>query len=253
MSTHLAHFDRTRVLLGDAAFARLRGAHVVVVGYGAVGSFAAESLVRSGLGYLRLIDADTYELSNINRQLGANQATIGMAKVEVGRAQLELLGPLGVESQICFADASNYQELLGVFADGHPPDLVIDAIDSLDAKAGLIAYCLAHGLKIISSMGAARKRRPELICVADLWRTEQCPLARELRKRLRKMGVTGPLDCVYSREQAIADTQISLDDDQASQNKRPSLGSLVTVTGVFGLRLGSLAIDFLVQAPEIED
>lgn len=249
MDEALDSFTRSRQLLGEVAFERLRSAHVVLVGYGAVGSFAAEALARSGLGYLRLIDADSYEASNINRQLGANRTTIGRPKVEVGRARLESFGPIAIETRVSFADANNYAVLLAPFADGRSVDLVIDAIDSLDAKAGLIAYCLSHDLKIISSMGAARKRRPELICVSDIWRTEQCPLARALRKRLRKMGVSGRVDCVYSREQALSGTPPkSLGEPSDLRSLRPSLGSLITVTGSFGLRLAALALDTLVQA-----
>ncbi|MCL2326793.1 MAG: tRNA threonylcarbamoyladenosine dehydratase, partial [Proteobacteria bacterium] len=224
-------------------------ARVVVVGYGAVGGFAVEALVRSGVGHIRIMDADCFEASNVNRQIGALASTLGCRKVEAGRERLLAINPvLDVEAVNIFVDETSYGRVTGAFSDGVLPDLVIDAIDTLEAKAGLLAHCVRAGVPVLSSMGAARKRDMSAIRVGDISKTAVCPLARCLRKRLRALGVERGVRCVYSVEEAAEETHFSRchgEEPPAGSIQRPALGSLVTVTGAFGLRLASEAIAHL--------
>ena len=240
-------FSRVRLLLGDEGLRALSDAHVVVAGYGAVGSFAAEALVRSGVGHVRLIDADVYEASNVNRQLGATVSNIGKTKVEVGRGHLRDLNPdIDVECENMLIGEETLDVVARPFAsDGVRPCFVIDAIDTIDAKVALLAYCHAHQIGVISSMGAARKMRPDLIRCGDVSQTEICPLAREVRKRLRRLGIERGICCVYSVERAAESTHAVRSADSESVVRRPRLGSLVTVTGAFGLRMAAECIDRL--------
>ena len=240
-------YARVQILLGEQAFARLREAHVVVVGYGAVGSFAAEALVRSGVGHIRIIDADVYDESNINRQLGAQQNTVGRVKVSVGGEHLRGLDPeLDLESVESYVDESTLECVTRPFElDGVLPEIVIDAIDTIDAKLSLLIHCYRCGIKVISSMGAARKVCPELIRYGDISQTEVCPLAREVRKRLRRAGIERGISCVYSLERVVGSTHGTRDLNGSGVVHRPQLGSLVTVTGSFGLRLASESIRML--------
>jgi len=242
-------FSRTRILLGEEAFGRLASARVVVVGYGAVGGFAAEGLVRSGVGHLRIMDADCFEASNMNRQIGALTSTLGCKKVEAGRERLLAINPaLEVEAVDIFVDETSYARVTGAFSDGVLPDLVIDAIDTLEAKAGLLAHCVRAGVPVMSSMGAARKRDISAIRVGDISKTAVCPLARCLRKRLRELGIERGVKCIYSIEEAAEETHFSRcrgEEPATGRILRPALGSLVTVTGAFGLRLASEAIALL--------
>ena len=242
-------FSRVHVLIGEEKLRMLSDTHVVVAGYGAVGSFATEALVRSGIGHIRLIDADKYEDTNINRQLGATTATIGQTKVEVGQAHLRLLNPaLDIEYHAGLIGADNLEIISAAFkSDQKRPDVVIDAIDTIDAKIALLAWCHAQGIKVFSSMGAARKLCPELIRSGDISRTEVCPLAREVRKRLRRLGIEQGIHCVYSIERAVSSTHTASNPESESVIKRPQLGSLITVTGSFGLRIASDCIQWIMD------
>ena len=132
-------------------------------------------------------------------------------------------------------------------SDGHVPDVVIDAIDTIDAKVMLLIHCYEHKIPVLSSMGAARKTHPELIRFGDISETEICPLAREVRKRLRKAGINSGISCVYSLERVVESSHATRDPSASSVVRRPQLGSLVTVTGSFGLRLASECMDLIVN------
>ena len=242
-------YSRVIGLIGECQFQTLLNAHVVVAGYGAVGSFAAEALVRSGIRHIRLIDADCYEDSNINRQLGATTKTIGRQKVVVGQEHLRELNPqLDIEYCAELIGADNLGIVGNAFqSDGQKPDVVIDAIDTIDAKVSLLAYCRTQGIEVFSSMGAARKMHPEWIRSGDISQTEVCPLAREVRKRLRKLGIEQGIHCVYSLERAIERSHAASNPDSQSVIRRPQLGSLITVTGAFGLRLASECIHWILN------
>ena len=227
--------ERVTALMGSPSVERLRNARGVVVGYGAVGSFCTEALVRSGVGHIRIIDADVYSLPDCNRQLGAESGTIGQPKVEVGARHLRAVAPdAEIEAVRSFVGDGSLDIVFGSFPGGMP-DFIVDAIDSIDSKVALLRACVERGVRVYSSMGAARKDDPALVRVADIAETNVCPLAREVRRRLRKCGIERGIRCVYSIQEAA-----KLPAHEGSG--RPALGSIVTVTGVFGLTLASEAI-----------
>lgn len=214
--------QRLRALIGGAAVEKLRAATVMVVGVGAVGSFAAEALARSGVGHLILIDFDRVEMSNINRQLFAVTSTVGMPKVAAAAARIRDINP-----DICL-------DAMDLRFDGETdidvaPDFVIDAIDMVDSKIALYKWCAARQIPFIASMGAARKHDISKIRIDNISRTSVCPLAARVRKIVRTDGISD-FPAVFSVEPACA-----LGDGDA-------LGSIVTVTGTFGLMLAGFVI-----------
>ena len=238
-------FTRSRILLGDDGIRRLAEARVLVVGLGAVGSYATEALARSGIGNLLLIDGDNVAESNCNRQLYALSSTIGKPKADVALARVLDINPdCRAESRALFVNGENVGEVLA-----WKPDIVVDAIDSLDAKVELLAACVSAGIPVFSSMGAARKRNPSLISVADISKTSVCPLASAVRQRLRKMGVKTGITCVFSTEPAFPqkDTPAENDPNSLLSGKRPPLGSLPAITGIFGLNLAHAAMESLLE------
>ncbi|MBQ1266917.1 MAG: tRNA threonylcarbamoyladenosine dehydratase [Proteobacteria bacterium] len=240
-------FLRVETLVGENGLAAFRKAHVVIVGYGAVGSACTAALVRSGIGHVRIIDADVYDVSNINRQFGASHRTIGHSKVDVGKAELlDLVPDLDIETVQRFIREGEMEDVFAAFADGVAPQIVVDAIDSVDAKTALLSACVQNGTRVYSSMGAARKRHPEMIRFDDISKTSVCPLAREIRRRLRLADIHEGVACVFSVEDAAKPTKPSPD-------KRPVLGSLMTVTAAFGLRLASEILNDILESRVVCD
>lgn len=243
-------FARTKLLLGDEGMARLRKARVLVVGLGAVGSYAVEGLARAGVGRLRIADFDVLRRSNINRQLYALESTLGRAKTDVAAERIRDIHP-DCRVEVCrvFADDSTLPELL----EG-PPDVVIDAIDSVSPKVRLLAAAARSGAFVVSCMGAATRTDPLQIRTGDLKKTKACPLARFVRKRLRAQGIEQGIHCVYSIEPART-TDVSgprewSEDDLLRRGRpRAPLGSLSVLTGMFGLIAANEAIRFLVRDP----
>jgi tRNA A37 threonylcarbamoyladenosine dehydratase len=233
-------FSRTRLLLGDAQFARLSAARIAVFGLGAVGSYAVEALARAGVGFLRLVDFDTVRETNINRQLLALESTIGRAKVDVARERVAQINPAcTVDGRITFVDDRTVARLL---ADNL--DIAIDAIDSLRPKVILIRTAVSAGVPIISSMGAASRQDPFRITVDDIDESNHCPLARRVRKLLHRQGIHTGVRCVYSDEppnaEAIAPSA-EPDTFQRGRLRRP-VGSLSYITGMFGLHAAREAV-----------
>ncbi|MDR3207809.1 MAG: tRNA threonylcarbamoyladenosine dehydratase, partial [Oscillospiraceae bacterium] len=191
-------FSRTELLLGREAMDRLQAATVAVFGIGGVGAYTAEALARSGVGGLALIDDDKICLTNVNRQLIATTKTVGRAKIEVMAERIREINPHAkVELISCFYNTDT--------ADG--VDLtrfsyVVDAIDTVSCKLLLVERAKAAGVPVISCMGAGNKLDPTRLEVADLAKTDFCPLARVMRKELRKRGILH-LKVVYSREPAL--------------------------------------------------
>jgi len=241
----MERFIRTRRLLGEERFTLLQSRLVTVVGLGAVGGYVVEGLVRAGISRLRIIDYDIVQASNLNRQILALETTIGRAKAEVARERiLAINSRCQVEALPIFAG----EETLGQILEPRP-DLLIDAIDSLNPKTQLLHGAYAAGIPIISSMGAALRTDPTLIRVGDLFATSNCPLARHLRKRLRRRGVGEGISTVYSLEKIDFDYQLPEEEDLADTGpyadrgrKRNVLGSLPTITGIFGLLIANQAI-----------
>ena len=242
MSEAAERFSRTRLLLGDAGLARLRDAHVAVIGLGAVGSYAVEGLARAGVGHLRLVDFDCVSPSNINRQLYALESTLGQPKHELAaRRVLDINPSCDVETLPLFVNRDTVAQVLAP-----PVQFVVDAIDSLNAKAGLLEACVRAGLPVFSSMGAARRLDPAFIRVADLGQTTVCPLARFVRKRLHKRGIREGVRCVFSIEPVPDESvgepegEILLEGERPREppgRERRPMGSLSCVTGIMGLTL----------------
>ncbi|HQQ04464.1 MAG TPA: tRNA threonylcarbamoyladenosine dehydratase [Kiritimatiellia bacterium] len=231
-------FSRVELLLGEEGFARLQASFVVVAGMGSVGSFAVESLARTGVGHLRLVDFDVVNRSNINRQLYALEATIGRKKVEIARERVMQINPAcHVEALELFIDDTNVSRVLA-----NKPAVVIDAIDSVNPKATLLAAAVEAGIPVVSAMGAATRTDPSCIHVADIHKTHGCPLARMIRKRLGKRGIKHGIRCIYSTEKTSDDHRLDADDPGTDSErtvdrgrKRDVLGSICSIPGIFGL------------------
>lgn len=190
-------YDRTERLLGADAVAKLARAHVVVLGVGGVGSWAAEALARAGIGELTLVDFDRIAPSNLNRQVHALTSTIGRLKVEVMAERLAQINPaLTIHTH---AERLLPEALPDYLADG---DFTIDCIDDVQAKVALALWHLEHGKCIVSSMGTGNKLGTHPFKIADISKTSVCPLARAVRLRLRKAGVSKGLPVLYSEEPA---------------------------------------------------
>ena len=231
---------RTRLLLGGNAVDRLAAKHVLVVGLGGVGAYAAEMLARAGVGRFTLVDADEVKPSNINRQLIATHSTIGQAKCELVQKRLADIHPdCRTNTLPLFVEEANLAEL---FALG-PFDFVVDAIDSIAPKTALITYCLQHQVRIISSMGAGGRLDPGSIRVDDISKTYECALARTIRTRLRKNGIHKGLPVVFSSEPVVRSSIIRVDDER---NKCSTLGTISYLPAVFGCHLAAYTLKQLI-------
>ncbi len=220
-------FKRITALLGDAAIEKLQKSTVMVVGCGAVGSFAIEALARSGVGHIVVVDFDVVEESNINRQIFALTSTIGQPKVDVAAARIRDINPdADVVAINAFFDEKTEMDV--------QPDFVIDAIDTVESKIALYKWCVARNIPFAASMGAALKSNPEQIRVGCISKTTVCPLAARVRKMVRETGLPD-FPVVYSTEEP----------DKAAATPGRVFGSIITVTGAFGLRLADIAIKYL--------
>ena len=246
---HNDKFARIRLLIGQKRLERLHHSKVTVIGLGAVGAQAVEALARAGVGAFRLVDFDIIRPSNINRHIWATEATLGLSKSTVALERLKLINPLiKVEALEIFSA----QETLDKIFD-NKPDLVLDAIDSLNPKIQTLAGCYQRGLLVVSSMGAATRTDPSKIKVADLFDTKVCPLAARIRHRLKDLNVGRGITCVYSDEQqnVHALSQEATKDAGEYPRGRPrrTLGSLPPITGIFGLIMANIAIEKLCGLP----
>ncbi len=258
MSTH-RRFDRTARLFGDAGLARLANSTVTVFGVGGVGSFAAEALVRTGVGRVILVDYDRICVTNVNRQLHAMKGTLGKPKVEVMAERLRLINPDAViEARAEFYGPETSARLLVP-----EPDVAIDAIDNIAAKMHLIATCMRDKLRLVSAMGAAARLDPTQVRVADLSATRVDPFARALRHNLRKkygFDFTKPvgISAVYSEEPPLPPHELAYDDGafrcvcpggangvNDCEHKHRVEGSSAFVPSVFGMTLASVAVKLL--------
>ncbi|MCG8617517.1 MAG: tRNA threonylcarbamoyladenosine dehydratase [Desulfobacterales bacterium] len=240
-------FARIEQLLGQAAVEKIKQARVAVFGLGAVGSFATEALARSGVGYLRLVDFDRVDASNINRQLYALNSTIDVEKAEVAKARVRDINPaceLDVHS--AFVNAESLTELLS-------PDLdvVVDAIDGLNSKVNLILGAKEMGLNLVSSMGAGGRTDPSMIRTGDLFKSKNCPLARLVRQRLRRRGLEKGVHSVYSIEKPL-NKQPYKEEDAGDAHEglgraRAPIGTVAWVPGCFGLTLASEAVKLITE------
>ena len=192
--------QRTELLLGEDKMARLQSAHVLVVGLGGVGAYAAEMICRAGVGRMTIVDADTVQITNLNRQLPAMHSTLGMFKADVLEARFKDINPdLELKVLPVFLKDENIPDLL----DADEYDFIVDAIDTLSPKCYLIYHALQRRIKIVSSMGAGAKSDITQVRFADLWDTYHCGLSKAVRKRLQKMGVKRKVPVVFSTELSL--------------------------------------------------
>lgn len=230
----MEQFSRTELLLGAENMERLQQSHVAVFGIGGVGGYVCEALVRSGIGEFDLIDSDTVALSNLNRQIIATHKTVGLPKVEVMKARMEEINPqVKVCTHQCFFLPENADSF-----DFSKYDYVVDCIDTVTAKIELILRCQAEGVPIISSMGAGNKLDGSRFRVADIYKTEMDPLAKVMRRELKKRGVR-KLKVVYSDEKPIALSE------QTEENGKRIPGSVAFVPAVAGLVLAGEVVNDL--------
>ncbi len=257
-------FDRMGRLVGDTAMKKLFNTHVTVIGLGGVGSWAAESLARSGIGKLTVIDFDLICITNSNRQLHALQGLVGKRKAEVMAERLRRINPqMQVFERVEFYNEESSESILS-----EKPQYIIDAIDNLTAKAHLLASCRERNLKVISSMGASARLDPTMVKVADMAESHSDPLAHQLRKILRSKynfpaeGVFG-IPCVFSDEPVIMPKDLTYDKGEGfkcvcpqGQNNLHSCekrnviyGNASFVTGAFGLATASWIVKDVIRQP----
>lgn len=226
-------FTRTAMLLGNDAMERLYSARVAVFGVGGVGGYTVEALARSGVGSIDLIDNDVVSESNINRQIIALHSTIGQYKVDVAKARIADINPdCAVTAHKLFfmpdtADLIDFTQF----------DYVVDAIDTVTGKIEIIMRAKAAGVPVISSMGAGNKLDPTAFEVADIYKTSVCPLARVMRREMKKRGVKS-LKVVYSREEALRPENNGISQDSG----KAVPGSSAFVPSAAGLIIASEAI-----------
>lgn len=238
------YFGRTELLIGEDGLRRLQTARVAVFGLGGVGSFAVEALARSGIGELRLVDFDCVGPSNFNRQLYALRSTQGQAKVAVASARLRDINPeLIIDAREAFFHTDTAEELLAP-----PLDFVIDAIDSLGPKCELLAQCAERGVPVISAMGAAARTDPTALRIGSIWETEGCPLARKVRRTLRKRGITAEIPVVSSSEPPCATFDpASLGEQAEDYYRRGRARRVLPSMGMLPGMVGLLAANYVVQ------
>lgn len=233
---------RTELLLGKESMEILKRSHIMICGLGGVGAFAAEMLVRSGVGELTIVDPDDISETNINRQLLATRSNMGCKKVDLMKKRLMDINP-GV---IChtydiFLDENQIVNILD-----RKCDYIVDTIDTLTPKIYLIYHTLKKNYSLVSSMGSGGKKDPSMVKVADFADTYNCNLSRNLRKRLKKLDVKGGFKCVFSDEKVAAGTLLHLENER---NKKSTPGTISYMPPVFGCWVASVVIRDLINEP----
>lgn len=227
--------ERTELLLGKEKLDLLRQAHVLVVGLGGVGAYAAEMIARAGVGRMTVADADTVSLTNINRQLVALRSTVGRPKAEVLAERLRDINPQLELRVVCRYIRDEETDLL---LDAARYDYAVDAIDTLSPKLALICGCLLRDIPLVSSMGAGAKTDPTRMEIADISKTHHCPLAHMLRKRLHKAGIRSGFRAVFSPEPVREGALVACDEP----NKKSNVGTISYLPALLGIGCASVVI-----------
>lgn len=231
--------ERTELLLGADKMERLKKAHILIVGTGGVGAYAAEMLARAGVGKLTLLDADKVQLSNLNRQVIALHSTLGEDKVRVLERRLKDVNPdLNVTARAEFLEEGSVKTLLTE----NNFDFVVDAIDTIAPKCALIMEAMRLKVPIVSSMGAGAKTDVTQIRFADLWSTYHCGLSKAVRTRLKKEKMQRPLPVVFCTQQADINAVVKV---EGERNKKTTTGTVSYMPAVFGCYLAQYVISNL--------
>lgn len=233
-------FERSLLVFSESGIQQLQNAHVCVAGVGGVGGFVIEALARAGVGQLTIIDHDRVSLSNLNRQIIALEDTVGLYKVEVMAQRISQINPeciVNVKAEFISPDAMDRLMLSGF-------DCVVDAIDSLNCKVALVKAACDANIPVFSSMGAGRRKDPSQVVVSRLDKTHTCALARNMRQRLNKFGLTKKVQVVFSTELPMAPGPM-----EAIEGARGRVvnGTASYMPGIFGLMLSGLVINDLTQ------
>ena len=231
--------NRTTLLIGNENIDKLKKSHVLIVGLGGVGAYAAEMLCRAGTGKLTLVDGDKVEITNLNRQLPGLNSNLGKNKADVLAQRFKDINP-GIEVTVIneYIRDEKIIEILEVHY-----DYVVDAIDTLSPKVFLIYHSVLKGLKIVSSMGSGGKMNPELVRSCDISKSYNCNLARMIRKRLSKLGIKKGVKVVFSPED-VPDEAIRIEE---STNKKSTVGTISYMPPLFGCHIASVVINDLIR------
>lgn len=229
-------FERTELMFGRQNVEALRAANVLVVGVGGVGAYAAEMLVRAGVGNITIVDADRVSLSNCNRQLVALHSTVGKPKVDVLADRLHDINP---QLNIKKTDVFIKDEITVDILTGNDYSFVVDAIDTLAPKVFLLAEAVRRGIPVVSSMGSGGKLNPALVRIDDISKSDYCKLARMVRKRLHHLGIRKGITVVYSPEVVPPERIIETDGEQ---NKKSNVGTVSYMPAIFGCYMASHVI-----------
>lgn len=245
METTEDWLSRTRLLLDEEQIEKLKNAHVLVVGLGGVGAYAAELICRAGVGKMTIVDGDSVHPSNRNRQLLALTSTNGQPKSQLMKERLKDINPeVEINAINEFIRDDQMIELLET-----PFDYVVDAIDTLSPKLFLIFHAVKKNLRIVSSMGSGGKLDPTGVRIDDISKSYNCKLAYVLRKRLRKLGISKGIKVVYSIEQVSKDSVIPCEDEM---NKKSIVGTISFMPPLFGCFIASVVINDLIKASNTE-
>ncbi len=233
--------ERTELLIKDKGTKKLRNSSILVVGLGGVGSFAAEFLARAGIGKMTIVDGDTVDITNINRQLPALHSTVGKEKAAVVSERLLDINPeLKLTTVNSFLNPENMEEILN----SEKFDYVLDCIDSVTPKITLIKEARKRKIKIVSAMGAGGKTDPSKVLVRDISKTHNCFLAKQVRKRLKKDKINKGFRCVFSTEIQNED---SLKMTDGTNFKKSFYGTISFIPAVFGLYAAAEVINYLIK------
>lgn len=232
--------ERTLLMLGEEGMAKLTNAHVLVVGLGGVGAYAAEQICRAGVGRMTIVDGDVVEKTNRNRQLPALISNEGRSKAEIIGERFRDINP---DIQVTVINEYLKDERMIEILESHKFDYVVDAIDTLAPKTFLIYHSVQRSLPIVSSMGAGGKFDPSLIQSADISKSYNCKLARMLRKRLYKLGVRKGVDVVFSPEEVDKERVR----EEEGRNKKSAVGTISYMPPLFGCHIASVVIRNLLK------
>lgn len=236
----ISWLSRTSLLIGETAVQKLTQKHVMVVGMGGVGSFAAEFIARAGVGRMTIIDGDVVDPSNRNRQLPALATTHGQPKVQIMAERLTGINPeLQLQAVQEFVNPHMVQEMLSL-----KPDFLIEAIDSLTPKLTFMRLAYENKIPLVSSMGAGAKLDPTLLQVVDISKTYNCPFAQQIRKTLRTQGIYEGIEVVFSPEMPIKESLMLTD---GSNYKKSAYGTISYMPATFGAVTASVAIRRLME------